>query len=139
MATKKTTQPIYKVAPVWLAVFYGVLLLVFVGFLQRKGVFWADVPGEIGLHLSNFAISYLIVAGPGLMNLVLGAPFLAVWLIAGGMVFANLLAEFALTVINTKDPLDAVYGIAGTLLAVGLLLLIKCYGLVKIPAKSPKK
>lgn len=131
MAKKKPTQPVYSVTPVWLVVFFGVLLLVFIGFLQRKGAFWAELPGQVGSHFSNFAISYLIVAGPGLMNLVLGAPFAAIWLIAGGMIFANLLAEFAVTFINTKDPLDAAYGIAGTLLALGLLLLIKRYGLEK--------
>lgn len=136
---KKSAQPVYRVTTAWLVVFYVVFALVFFCFLQRKGAFWAELPGQVGSHFSNFAISYLIVAGPGLMNLILGAPFAAIWLIVGGMIFANLLAEFALTFINTKDPLDAVYGIAGTLLALGLLLLIKRYGLVKIPAKSPKK
>lgn len=85
----------YKITTPWGVVFYAVLVFVFIGFLQRKGAFWAELPGQVGSHFSNFAISYLIVAGPGLMNLVLGTSFLAVWLIATGMIAANLLAECA--------------------------------------------
>lgn len=137
--TKTAAKPVYALTPVAAVLFYGVMLVVFAIFLFRSHNVWESLPGQIGSHFSNFAISYLIVAGPGLMNLVIGTPFLAVWLIAGALVFANLLAEFALTFINTKDPLDAVYGIAGVLLGVGMLLFVRRYGLTKVPAKPPKK
>lgn len=107
-------------------------------FLGRKpGRFRSEtvlelVPGFYS-HISNFSLSYLLYAGVGFLWLMMGVPLR--WLAAAGLalIAANLVYEFLIPVLNTRDPVDAAYGVVGTVLAFAVLWLIRRFGLMPSP------
>ena len=72
-------------------------------------------------HVYNFGLSYLFVAGIGYSWLMLGVPMKKVALLGVAVIALNLLYEGLLPILNTRDMVDAGYGVVGALL--GLLLL----------------
>lgn len=84
---------------------------------------------EYHTHISNFVISYGLVAGIGYMWLMLGEPFRVVLALGAVALAANWIYELFIPVLNVPDALDAWYGTAGTLVGIAVLLLIKRFGL----------
>ena len=72
-------------------------------------------------HVYNFGLSYLCVAGIGYPWLMMGVPMRKVALLGAAAIVLNLLYEGLLPILNTRDMVDAVYGVVGAVL--GLLLL----------------
>lgn len=72
-------------------------------------------------HVYNFGLSYLCVAGIGYPWLMMGVPMRKVALLGAATIVLNLLYEGLLPILNTRDMVDAVYGVVGAVL--GLLLL----------------
>lgn len=85
-------------------------------------------------HVSNFAISYLLYAGVGYAWLMAGVSLRMVAWAGLVLVACNLVYELFVPVINTPDPVDAWYGVAGSVLGFGVLWLIRRRGLVPAPA-----
>lgn len=137
---KKNVQPVLRFAPhLWTAVVHLLLLAaVFALFMGRKpGAFRSQrilevVPGFYS-HISNFSISYLLLAGIGFLWLLMGVSVRGIALAAVGLIFANLIYEFLLTLLNTRDPIDAVYGVAGTLLGFAWLWVVARIGMKALP------
>lgn len=119
----------------WVAVAHLLLIAaVFALFMGRKpGVFRSqailDVAPGFYSHISNFSLSYILYAGIGFLWLMLGVSMRKVALAGLALVVANATYELLIPVLNTRDPVDAAYGVSGTLLALGWLWVIKHFGL----------
>lgn len=126
--------------PALLAAYYLVFGLVMASFFVRSnGDFWASLPilggWEIGTHMSNFALSYAILSGACLPAILMGKPFRNILVIAGLLAAANISYELLLPFLNTRDMIDAIYGLAGTGLGLGALWLAQKY---RCPASKVK-
>ena len=118
-----------------LALFAGVFVL----FLGRKpGAFRSQAISELVpgfyTHVFNFSLSYLLLAGVGFLWLMMGVAVRHVAWAALALAMANLAYEFLLTLLNTRDPVDAAYGIAGTACAFTWLWGVQRFGLRPNPA-----
>jgi hypothetical protein len=80
-------------------------------------------------HISNFSISYLLVAGIGFIWLLLGVDFKYIIRFSIAVLLSNFVYELWIPMLNTPDIIDAYYGFWGTSLAFVFLLLTKKYGL----------
>ena len=85
-------------------------------------------------HVSNYALSYVLVTGIGYMWLMLGVRTRLVWMLGAVCALVNVVYELWIPVLNTPDPRDAVYGVVGTALAVGVLLATDRFGMRANPA-----
>lgn len=93
------------------------------------------LPGVYG-HVSNFSLSFLLYAGIGFMWLMTGvAPRAFAWA-ALALIAANLVYELLLPVLNTRDPIDAAYGLVGSLLAWLWIGLVRRFGLRAVPVST---
>ncbi|MFC3716240.1 hypothetical protein ACFONC_08755 [Luteimonas soli] len=132
----KAGPPVMRFVPaVWAALLHLVLFAgAFALFLGRKpGVFrWQAVidlvPGFY-THVFNFSLSYLLLAGIGFMWVMMGVALRHVAWAALFLVVGNLAYEFLLPLLNTRDPVDAAYGVGGTLLAFAWLWIVQRAGL----------
>lgn len=139
---EKTGQPALRFQPSpWAAITHLMLFAaVFVLFLGRKpGAFRSQAiveaaPGFYS-HVLNFSLSWMLYAGAGFLWLAIGVPMRRLALAGLALVVANLVYEFLLPLMNTRDPMDAAYGVAGTLLAFAWLWIIRRFGLKPLSTK----
>jgi hypothetical protein len=136
----KRNQPSMPFVPrVWAALAHLLLMgAMFALFMGRKpGIFRSqrilDVLPGFYSHVSNLSLSYLLLAGVGFIWLIMGVSMRYVALAALGLLLANITYELLLPVLNTRDPMDAVYGAVGTLLGFVWLWLIARVGLKTVP------
>lgn len=83
-------------------------------------------------HISNFSISFGLVIGVGLIMLLIGESLKHVLIFVLLVIVTNFIYELFLTIINTKDIIDAYYGLVGCLLAFPILIIVKNKGLLPI-------
>lgn len=133
--------PAYKRVPrVWAAIAFIVLLaLVFLLFLGRRVQvlrpgFIVEVSPDFYTHVSNFAISYLLYVAIGYQWLMTGAGMKPIAWLGLAILLGNFVYESFIPFINTPDPMDAIYGLVGTVLAFLVLWLIDRKGLIANPA-----
>ena len=88
-------------------------------------------------HVYNFGLSYLCVAGIGYPWLMMGVPMRKVVLLGAAVVALNLLYEGLLPILNTRDMVDAVYGVAGAVLGLLLLCAFDRWWMRPAPAATP--
>lgn len=136
-------QPVLRLRPYVLITIAHVLLIaaVFALFMGRKpGVFRSqtivELAPEFYTHISNFSLSYMLYAGIGFVWLVFGVPLRKLAWAGVAMAAANVIYETLIPVLNTRDPVDAAYGVVGTLLAFVWLWVIARFG-PALPAKPP--
>jgi len=84
-------------------------------------------------HVSNLSISYMLYTGVGYLWLALGVPMRAIAWLGLALAAANLVYETLIPILNTPDPVDALYGLAGIVLGASLLIAIDRYGLRPVP------
>ncbi|TDS15946.1 hypothetical protein [Sphingobacterium paludis] len=126
-----------KYAPKLPAAIAYLLLLVIVMllFFGRKTAslrpqFILDLWPDFYLHVSNLSISYLMLSGVGFIWILMGIPtrFLVVYSVL--LICCNFVYELWIPILNTRDIVDAYYGVFGTVLAFCFLLFTKRFGLV---------
>lgn len=111
-------------------------------FLGRKpGPFRSErimthVP-DFYLHVSNAAISLLLYAGVGYFWLMVGVSMRQVALAGVVLIVSNFVYELFLPVLNTRDIVDAWYGVAGVVCGFVVLWIIDWRGMVPSPAPGP--
>lgn len=89
---------------------------------------------EYHTHISNFVISYLLLAGIGYLWLMMGVRFRVVLALGAATLAANWVYELFIPVLNVPDTLDAWYGTVGTAVGLVVLLLIHRFGLRPLAA-----
>lgn len=132
--------PAIRFHPTLWAALLNLLLIAgaFLLFLGRKpGAFRSQalvelMPGFYS-HVLNFSLSYLLLAGVGFVWVLMGVRLRHVAWAALALVVANVVYEFLLPVLNTRDPVDVAYGVAGTLLAFAWLAIVTHFGLRPTP------
>jgi len=132
----KPTPNIVRFQPsLWATVLHMLLFAgVFALFLGRKpGMFRSeaiiDRLPEFYTHVSNFSLSWLLFAGVGFLWLMMGVRMARIALAALVLIIVNVVYEFFLPWLNTRDPVDALYGVVGTLLALAWMWVIHHFGL----------
>lgn len=83
---------------------------------------------EFYSHVSNFVISCLLLSVVSFVWILQGAPFRV--LVYAGLVLAaiNISVEYFVTVLNTPDPADAWYGLAGIFFSLAVMWLVRRKG-----------
>ncbi|RYD70996.1 MAG: hypothetical protein EOP53_24425 [Sphingobacteriales bacterium] len=85
-------------------------------------------------HISNFTISFSIYYTIGFVWLMLGVPFRMIAAMGIALILINAVYELFIPVLNTRDIVDAYYGIVGTAVAFVSLAITHKYGLKEIKA-----
>ena len=126
--TVKTIKVLKYIPKIWSTLCYLVFIIfAMVLFFSRKieafrFEFLLNIFPEFQLHISNFSISLLIVITSGYTAGFQQKSIVKIFFIACAVILINLIYELFLPFINTKDILDAYYGIAGTLFSFIFLL-----------------
>lgn len=99
----------------------------------------ATIPGFYS-HASNLALSASLLLCYGMVRLLYGTRAGELAIAAGVLVAANYGYELGLTLWNTKDPVDAHYGLVGTLAAWVFLVAVGRAGLrTRTPSPPPSR
>jgi len=127
--------PLKYVPKLWAALLFLLLLAgAFCLFLGRKeGAFRLRLTNpafaDYYQHISNFSITFLLYSSICYMWLLAGVRMVHIIGLGAALVLANLVYEWWLPVLNTRDVMDAYYGIAGAMAAFLFLWLVKSVGL----------
>ncbi|MDB5166402.1 MAG: hypothetical protein JWM37_474 [Candidatus Saccharibacteria bacterium] len=117
----------YTFTPMGFVLYYSALALMLTLMLQRNSSGLLNFAG-IGSHLSNFALSSLLLFAAGATNLLTKVSWKYIFLCALLLAGANIIMEAIVPVLNTPDMMDAAYGLAGISATLGLLALLQRYG-----------
>ena len=82
----------------------------------------------INSHITNFTISLLISVLIGYLLLTYGKGFLSALIVGGAVALVNVIYELCLPILNTCDPVDALYGLAGVAVSLAYLYLLNKIG-----------
>ena len=106
------------------------LVIVFTVCMVLTVIRWLDIFNAdiyvinetVNSHITNFTLSLLLSAGKKyISNAVIGIL----------LIIANFIYELLLPVLNTRDVIDALYGLAGVTVSLIYLFVISRYGFVK--------
>jgi len=116
----------YTFTAVGYILYFSMLALLLTTMLTRHNqTIWHG----IGSHLSNFALSALLMFISGATNVLNKASLRYILTCAGILVVANFAVESFTSSLNVKDFADAFYGCAGILTALVSLLALHRYGI----------
>mgnify|MGYP000930994717 CR=1 FL=1 len=115
------------------------LLLVCFGFVLTL-IRWLNVfnsnffviSTEITSHITNFSLSLLAYLVIGSLWLTSGVKFRFIVVSGAFMIVANLICEILLSIINTVDIMDAIYGTVGIILVFIYFHCVNSNGLIQI-------
>ncbi len=93
---------------------------------------------EFYTHISNFSLSLLLLSIVGYIWLLTGLGIKHITLLTLGVIIINFVYELFIPVLNTPDPIDAWFGVAGCVVGWLFLILVKKFGLKDIPKKEEK-
>lgn len=88
------------------------------------------MPAFLLSHITNFALGLMFLLIFGFVVLVCGGKMKVVTIAALIVTVLSIVYECFLTVLNTPDIMDAVFGVAGTAIAYVYLFMLKKNGLV---------
>ena len=93
---------------------------------------------DVYSHVSNLVIASLLHGVIGYLWLLLGVRLRHAMLLGLAIAVVNLVYEGFVPVLNTRDGIDAVYGLLGVAISSGFLLGVQRHGLMPNPAFVPK-
>lgn len=110
------------------------ILLAFLLFSARKNEslrfeFLQGSFPDFHLHISNFSLAFILVAGIGYFWLLMGISFKYVGCFSLLILLTNIVYESWIPILNTPDCIDAWYGVAGVGLATIEIYAVKRWGL----------
>ncbi len=121
-----------KVKPVAIAVHLSINLGCLVLFVLRtvhiSNPAVVVINREITSHISNFALSLVLCALAGFVLLATGKRLALAQKVCIAVLAANVVYEAFLPVLNTRDMMDALYGIAGSLAGMLYLAWLNRFG-----------
>ena len=95
------------------------------------------------LHISNLSLSCLLLMTSGFIMLLTGSKFRFIAIVGVVLILANVFIETDINILNTPDPTDLIYGIAGVLIGMLFLLFVQRFGLqsniLEAGKSSPKE
>lgn len=118
-----TQKQVFKFTPTikGVAIFYGIILLDLGLVLTRKHPFQDPFFREVCSHISNFAITSIMVALMAFIMGLQGAPFKSVIWLGAVAIVLNFVVELFVPILNTPDVIDAFYGVAGVVLTCAIM------------------
>ena len=132
--TKKPPLVLKRLPRVWATLLHlAGLALANVVFAGRKHASfrWEPILDRVPdfySHVSNLSISYMLYTGVGYLWLAFGVPMRMIGLLGVALAVCNIVYETAIPILNTPDPIDALYGLIGVALGAILLVVIERYG-----------
>ncbi len=106
------------------------LILIIIRWINSFNSNIVFINNTITSHISNFSLSILFYLFYGYIIILFDVKFRYVIALGISLILGNFIYELFLSVINTKDIIDAIYELAGYLLSFIYLALLKKYGLI---------
>lgn len=106
------------------------LILIIIRWINSFNSNIVFINNTITSHISNFSLSILFYLFYGYIIILFNVKFRYVIALGISLILGNFIYELFLSVINTKDIIDTIYGLAGCLLSFIYLALLKKYGLI---------
>lgn len=88
------------------------------------------INNEVTSHISNLSLSMMLYLYWGQMMLLYDVKFKYIILVGISLILGNFVYELFLSILNTKDIIDAIYGLIGCILSFSYLALTKKFGLI---------
>lgn len=110
------------------AIFLFCLILVVIRWLNIFNKNIIVVNETVNSHITNFTISILMCVLIGYLLLMAGKKYSSNVIVGIILILANFIYETFLSVLNTTDIIDAVYGLLGVLISLIYLYFINRYG-----------
>ena len=115
------------------------LVIVFTVCMVLTVIRWLDIFNAdiyvinetVNSHITNFTLSLLLCTFIGYLLLSAGKKYISNAVIGILLRIANFIYELLLPVLNTRDVIDALYGLAGVTVSLIYLFVISRYGFVK--------
>ena len=115
------------------------LVIVFTVCMVLTVIRWLDIFNAdiyvinetVNSHITNFTLSLLLCTFIGYLLLSAGKKYISNAVIVILLIIANFIYELLLPVLNTRDVIDALYGLAGVTVSLIYLFVISRYGFVK--------
>lgn len=115
------------------------LVIVFTVCMVLTAIRWLDIFNAdiyvinetVNSHINNFTLSLLLCTFIGYLLLSAGKKYISNAVIGILLIIANFIYELLLPVLNTRDVIDALYGLAGVTVSLIYLFVISRYGFVK--------
>ena len=115
------------------------LVIVFTVCMVLTVIRWLDIFNAdiyvinetVNSHITNFTLSLLLCTFIGYLLLSAGKKYISNAVIGILLIIANFIYELLLPVLNTRDVIDALYGLAGVAASLIYLFVISRYGFVK--------
>lgn len=143
MKDQNLTSGIPYIPKIWAALgFFIIFLLSLALFWGRKSE-WIRYDALSALftdfysHISNFSISLDLCLIFGYLSVLKTGKLRFVYYFSALMILSNIVYEYFIPLLNTRDPLDALYGIIGVLFALIFSFFLQKSGLQTNPAYSP--
>lgn len=135
-------EPKY-IPKIWSTLLYIVFVAVVCVLFAARNVedlrfnFIKEILGDYFLHISNFSITFLLILVSGFTTALFDRSLKITYIYAALMIIVNVIYELYLPFINTRDKIDAYYGIVGAILPFAYLIPYKYYGLQENPKYNP--
>lgn len=115
------------------------LVIVFTVCMVLTVIRWLDIFNAdiyvinetVNSHITNFTLSLLLCTFIGYLLLSAGKKYISNAVIGILLIIANFIYELLLPVLNTRDVIDALYGLAGVTVSLIYLFVISRYGFIK--------
>lgn len=115
------------------------LVIVFTVCMVLTVIRWLDIFNAdiyvinetVNSHITNFTLSLLLCTFIGYLLLSAGKKYISNAVIGILLIIANFIYELLLPVLNTRDVIDVLYGLAGVTVSLIYLFVISRYGFVK--------
>lgn len=115
------------------------LVIVFTVCMVLTVIRWLDIFNAdiyvinetVNSHITNFTLSLLLCTFIGYLLLSAGKKYISNTVIGILLIIANFIYDLLLPVLNTRDVIDALYGLAGVTVSLIYLFVISRYGFVK--------
>lgn len=117
-------------------IFYAIIFADLGLVLARKRVFENAELAEAATHVSNFALSSMIVALMSFIMALQGGTFKLVIYLGLIIITLNFAVEAFIRILNTPDLVDAAYGAAGVIVTIGFMYIFFQVGINK-DSKKP--
>jgi len=131
--TRGTLQQLFLLTPKikGILIFYAVILANLALMFARKHLFENAVLAEASTHISNFALSSMILALMSFIMALQGGTFKLVIYLGLIIIALNLVVETLIRILNTQDLVDALYGAAGVIVTTGIMYIFYQVGINK--------